>query len=523
VNFDFIKGLDGWTTPEKAQVLYDLAIKAKPDVAVEIGVFGGRGTIAIAHALKRNGKGKIIAIDPWSADASAKAQIDPQSEEWWGKVDHERVYKNFLWHLKKQQVEQFVEVMRDSSQATKVPEKIGLLIVDGNHNEEALLDAKRFAPSVVLGGYCLLDDLDWVGGYVRQAEEYIKSIGFSFVKLLDGQTGLYQRMEIADPSKAVAEAVEDRKIVPDKARLTVAYFTGRQQPNFAWFIDSLRNQMETSDRLDVITVDFLNESRLGTSCSADWSEEIKGIRQLSVPPKPNIWQGKYRITKEDYWAKSNAINTAIVMCETEWLACLDDRCVLMPGWLEAVKRAMAGNYAVCGSYQKRSKMEVENGFIKGYDKLIGEDPRIKQAPNGIKNCPGGWFFGCSYAAPLEWLLQVNGAEEGMDSLSMEDCILGQMLKNNGFQMNFDPQMRMIEDRTEGELSSGHDVGGNLKRMDKGISPNDKSHAALERFGKLKRTEFTPDLRNLREQKIMPVPDISVRYADWYDDQDIRTL
>jgi hypothetical protein len=184
---------------------------------------------------------------------------------------------------------------------------------------------------------------------------------------------------------------------------------------------------------------------------------------------------------------------------------------------------MAGNYAVCGSYQKRSKMEVENGFIKGYDKLIGEDPRIKQAPNGIKNCPGGWFFGCSYAAPLEWLLQVNGAEEGMDSLSMEDCILGQMLKNNGFQMNFDPQMRMIEDRTEGELSSGHDVGGNLKRMDKGISPNDKSHAALERFGKLKRTEFTPDLRNLREQKIMPVPDISVRYADWYDDQDIRTL
>jgi hypothetical protein len=139
----------------------------------------------------------------------------------------------------------------------------------------------------------------------------------------------------------------------------------------------------------------------------------------------------------------------------------------------------------------------------------------------MKNCPGGWFFGCSYAAPLEWLLQVNGAEEGMDSLSMEDCILGQMLKNNGFQMNFDPQMRMIEDRTEGELSSGHDVGGNLKRMDKGISPNDKSHAALERFGKLKRTEFTPDLRKLRELKLMPLPLDASKYLDWYDSQPIK--
>ena len=80
------------------------------------------------------------------------------------------------------------------------------------------------------------------------------------------------------------------------------------------------------------------------------------------------------------------------------------------------------------------------------------------------------MFGCTFALPLEWALQMNGFEEGCDGLSMEDVIFGLMLKNNGFRIDYDPQMRMIEDRTEGEISAGHGVGRRFEaRQDKGVS------------------------------------------------------
>lgn len=524
MNFDFIKSMDGWTSPEKAQAVYELTLKIKPKVAVEIGVFGGRGTIAIALALKQTGSGKVVGIDPWKAEDSAKAQVTPTDEEWWGKLDHEKVYKNFLWWLKKQDVEKFVEVRRESSRVSSVPPEIGLLIIDGNHNEEALLDAKKFAPNVPLGGYVLLDDLDWSGGFVRQAEEYIKSIGFSFIKLFDSQTGLYQRVEIIDPAKKIEVLGEERKIIEEKPKLTIAYITGRKEPKFEWFFDSLKNQLEENDPVKIIIVDFLAEKR-NKSAYETYNYDIKWVE-----PKPTIWQGKHKIMKDDWWAMSNARNTAFCLCESEWIAFLDDRCVLMPGWLEAVRRAINGNYAVCGSYQKRSKMEVERGFIKGYDKLIGDDTRMKQAPNGMKNCPGGWMFGCTFALPLEWALQMNGFEEGCDGLSMEDVIFGLMLKNNGFRIDYDPQMRMIEDRTEGEIAAGHGVDGVLKRADKGVSPKDKSHAALERFGRRQITEFTPNLSLIRSKVLsgeeFPEPKYNAaefNWKDWYDGQPISEM
>lgn len=521
MNFNFIKTMHGWTSPEKAKAIFELTLKAKPKIAVEIGVFGGRGTVAIALALKQLGGGKVLAVDPWSAQASASAQVDQNSEEWWGKVDHDAVFKDFLWHIKKQDVADFIDVRRESSQVTALPEEIGLLIVDGNHNVEALMDAKRFAPLVALGGYCLLDDLDWVGGYVRQAEEYIKSIGFSFIKLFDGQTGLYQRVEIIDPGKPVEVVKPDRVIMAEKAQLTIAYFTSRQEPKFEWFMDSLINQLEPNEVVDVIIVDLLNDHREWRLNPAYF--KLDNVRLTTTMPKPNIWQGAHRITKEDWWAMSNARNTAFVLCQTPWIACLDDRCVLMPGWLEAVKQAMAGNYAVCGAYTKRSGLVVERGFIRSYDKVLGEDPRLIMAPQGKKNCPGGWMFGCTFALPLEWALQVNGFEEGMDGLGMEDVIFGLMLKNAGYQINFDPQMRMIEDRTEGQTACGRDPNGVMKKTDKGISPKDKSHAALDRFGNSKQTQFTPNLRTMRDEREFKIPLQDGSYIDWYDGQDIKTL
>jgi Methyltransferase domain/Glycosyl transferase family 2 len=512
MNFAFINAMHGWTTPEKAEILYDLTLKAKPKIAVEIGVWGGRGTIPVAMALQYLGGGKVLAIDPWNADESAKGQIEPISAEWWKTQNHEAVYQSFLFHLKRQGVEKFVEVRRETSAKTPVPAEIGLLIVDGNHSEQALADAQRFAPNVVLGGYCLLDDLNWTGGYVLQAEQFIKSIGFAFVRLIDGQTGLYQRIEMAAPK--IDYDVMTRQIPDEPARLTVAYVTARQEPMFEWFFDSLANQLAMNEKIKIIVVDALADKRNKEAY------ETYGMDVKWTLPKPTIWQGKHRITKEDWWAASNARNTAICLCETDWIAFLDDRCVLLPSWLDAVKKAVAAGRITVGSYEKRSKMIVEKGFIKGFEKLIGADPRLKQSPMGMSRCPSSWFFGCTFALPLDAALRVNGFEEGCDGLSMEDSIFGLHLHNAGYQIDFDPNMRMIEDRTEGETSSGHNMGGVMKRSDKGVSPNDKSHAALKRFGMRKETEFTFNLtieRNcLKNTGQFSTEGINPDARDWYD-------
>lgn len=515
MNFGFIKSMHGWTTPEKAQQLYELTLKAKPAVAVEIGVWGGRGSIAVALAMKQLGAGKVIAIDPWSREESAKGQVEPVSAEWWQSQDHDAVLKSFKWHLNRNGVDGFVEICRMTSDQAPVPKEIGLLIIDGNHGEQALADAKRFAPNVTLGGYCLLDDLDWTGGYVRQAEDFIKSLGFAFVRQVEGQTGLYQRIELAAPTDMTT--TRDREIPDEPARLTIAYITSRDEPMFQWFFDSLHNQLEPQDKIKVIIVDLFADKRNKEAF------ETYGIPVQWVEPKPSIWQGKSRVTKEDWWAASNSRNTAICLCDTEWIAFSDDRCVLLPSWLAAVKKAMVENYIVVGSYEKRSKMSVEHGFIKGFEKLIGRDPRLDQAPNGKRNCAHSWFFTCAAAMPLEVALQINGFEEGCDGLSMEDSIFGLMLRNAGQTITYDPNMRMIEDRTEGEC------GPVMLRSSKENHPNDKDdkgHAALSRFGSRKRTEFTPDLRLLGEDfKLGRLwqSDLKRTPTDWFDGQQISEM
>lgn len=289
--------------------------------------------------------------------------------------------------------------------------------------------------------------------------------------------------------------------------ITVAYITGRKDPKWDWFIDSLRNQC--GEEVRVLVVDF-------------YGREFRGAR--TVKPKPTPWQGEHRVTREDWWAMSNARNTAIINCETDWLAFCDDRSVLLPTWYGAVRQAMANRYVVCGSYSKVSGLRVNGGRVEGADVTLGVDSRLAlYKGKGPMTCGGGWVFGCTLALPTEWAYKVNGFEEGCDGLSMEDVIFGLNLQNYGFPIKYDPYMAMVEDRTVGECVAGHQA--TFRREDKGVSPRDKSHAALERFGKRMRTEFTPDLMHLRElvsdKRNLPKPSPDV--VDWYDGQPLREM
>lgn len=285
-------------------------------------------------------------------------------------------------------------------------------------------------------------------------------------------------------------------------KLTIVYITGRREPHVDWMAGGLAHQIQGGDELHLVVVDTFNRPPVVLGVPPRLFRSV-----IVTRPKPNIWQGPHRVTSVDWWANSNARNTGIVLCKTDYVAFLDDRCRLGPHWLNVVRSGeQARDSVIVGAYEK-----LENGKIT-------TDHRLKQCPEGRQDCGGGWLYGCTLALPLEWCLEANGFEEGCDGLSGEDYIFGFMLENNGHRIDFQPRMFVQLER-----SSAH--GNTYVRADKGVSPNDKSHAALARFKFRKRTEFTPDLRMLRARlargEPFPVPDPLVLYRDWYDGTLIR--
>ena len=309
---------------------------------------------------------------------------------------------------------------------------------------------------------------------------------------------------------------------PGRAKpLTVVYITSRPEPQVHWFIDSLERQIHDFEHVEIIVVDSLVGRTNAHWCTHEYYGRWKKFKSLkTVEPKPTIWQGPSRITKEDWWAASNARNTGIALCKTEWIAFCDDRCVLMPAWMKAVREAMAGNYAVCGSYEKRVNMTVENGAIINGGIVTGADNRIQARERYPKTVDGGWWYGCTNALPLEWALNVNGfAEDKCDGLSFEDIPFGMTLANNGWPIKFDARMMIVEDRSPEHL------GTVMKRSDYGVSPKDKSHAVLDYFRTAKTSGNSYNLRELRDKVLRgePFPPPTASHFEWFTGRPIESL
>jgi hypothetical protein len=277
-----------------------------------------------------------------------------------------------------------------------------------------------------------------------------------------------------------------------------------------WFLDSLHR--ETAG-------DYSNRKVLVISSLFELPATHGGTFRF-VKPKPTIWQGEHRITKEDWWAKSNALNTGIALCDTEWIAFVDDRSVLMPGWLQCVQDSMLHNYAVCGSYEKRAGMKVENGEIVDQGELLGSDIR-KQ--HGYSVLTSDWYGG-SCALPLEWCLRVNGFPEDIcDGLGFEDIAFGILLRNNHLEMRYDSRMRLIEDRTPTEID------GALKRASKPSLNDDKYQAKDYRILSImhasRESGNSFDITELRNMTLAgkPWPKPTASHKDWFDHQLISEM
>lgn len=300
--------------------------------------------------------------------------------------------------------------------------------------------------------------------------------------------------------------------------LTVAFLTARKVPMTQWFLDSLHRETrgDYSNTHIIVVNSFLDEAY---EVSRRMSDGII-VKFQNVPPKPTIWSGKYRITKTDWWSKCNSANTSIALCDTEWIAFVDDRSVLSRGWLQCVQDSMIHSYAVCGSYEKRAHMKVENGEIIEQGELLGQDIRTQR---GFPHPTLDWYGG-SCALPLEWCLKVNGFPEDVcDGLGFEDVAFGILLRNNKLPMYYDSRMRLIEDRTPTEID------GALKRASKPSPTQDKLQAKDYRILEIMRNSMQSgnsyNLSELREKVLKgePWPEPTASHYDWFDGEKISEM
>lgn len=315
--------------------------------------------------------------------------------------------------------------------------------------------------------------------------------------------------------------------------LSIVYLTSREDPKFEWFIESLCLQLsERPIRVQVIFVDFFlqyDESR------ADKLKQLINHRFHfhHVPPKPTPWQGKYRLTKDDWFAASNARNTGIALAMWDYVAFCDDISILMPGWLDQVCHAMEHRYIVAGAYKKVKNLVVENGKVVSYDEHPqGVDSRWGHgSSSGIVPMHPGGLYGCSFGTPLKKLLEVNGLDEACDGQGGEDYDLSIRMTRTGIQFYYNRNMLTYESE---EL---HHVGKIMKRVIKPprqigknkdgtpIMSKDASHVILDQVNNdYKR--YTPignnyNLSKLRETVLFqkkPFPTDVYPKKHWFDGQ-----
>ena len=161
-----LPGLYGWCTPEKARNFIDLVLEVKPELCVEIGVFGGRSLFPVASALKFLGDGLVIGIDPWNTEETIR-YFDPVRDRahinWWSKVNMEQIYYSYLGLLAQHDLDEYCITLKTTSEsAAPAIGPIDILYIDGNHSEGvSTQDVNLYLPKVRKGGYIWLNDSLW--------------------------------------------------------------------------------------------------------------------------------------------------------------------------------------------------------------------------------------------------------------------------------------------------------------------------------------------------------------------------
>lgn len=134
-------------------------------LVVEIGSFEGATAAFLAETLQDAGhENPIVSIDPFERAPTSPGNPDGS-------------YEKYLQNMRDRGLEDRCLPLVGFSQhaAAAVPDRIGLLIVDGNHEYESVeRDLALYAPKVLPGGFIFLDDYtEEYPGVVRAVDEFV--------------------------------------------------------------------------------------------------------------------------------------------------------------------------------------------------------------------------------------------------------------------------------------------------------------------------------------------------------------
>ena len=156
--------LPGWCSYDKAVMLYSLVREYKPEVAVEIGIHGGRSIIPIALALRDNKAGHVVGVETWSTEAITGAGITETKNDFgWSVADFGAIKRSFLNHVIQEDLHGYIKLLELSSErAARVIDEIQFIHIDGNHSMcGAARDVGNYLPKLCSGGVIVFDDIEW--------------------------------------------------------------------------------------------------------------------------------------------------------------------------------------------------------------------------------------------------------------------------------------------------------------------------------------------------------------------------
>lgn len=153
--WSLIEPVPGWLTENEAKTLYELArTSASPFVAVELGSYKGRSTMALAGGLSArttDGGAKLLAVDLWMENGRSILQEHVDA----------LAMQGLSWELERR--------CTDTARAAElmVGECVGLLFIDADHSYEAVRrDFESWSCHVRPGGYVAFHD-SWADGPSR--------------------------------------------------------------------------------------------------------------------------------------------------------------------------------------------------------------------------------------------------------------------------------------------------------------------------------------------------------------------
>jgi hypothetical protein len=178
-----LPGLPGWCTVEKGLRMAELARGAK--LCVELGVFGARGLVSLAAALREQGFGEAHGIDPYTVDAALEGKNAPANDEWWShNVDLGEIARIAQLGLERLGLTSWARIIWEKSQdvVSRYDDgSVDLLHQDSNHAEAVTCaEVALWTPKIRPGGYWVFDDTDWET--TKRAQRELEALGFKLIE-----------------------------------------------------------------------------------------------------------------------------------------------------------------------------------------------------------------------------------------------------------------------------------------------------------------------------------------------------